>query len=178
MWNAGGQTSERGGLPTVVGFSCFSRDFACPPRPPSVWGSLFFGPHGNGCLGYCSAREERADCATGRPIPPSVAIRGPSLPPPTSRQGRVGFRGFGSDLRVVTRTHRGSPLLSPQRGSQDRVHSRAEAVGILGHPSLCPDGGTWAPAGKRQSLSIVGNHSTHPELGTSGCLTQGLFHWV
>lgn len=114
------------------------------------------------------AREERADCATGRPIPPSAAIRGPSLPPPTSRQGRVGFRGFGSDFRVVTRTHRGSPLLSRQRGSQDRVHSRVEAVGILGHPSLCPDGGTWAPAGKRQSLSIVGNHSTHPDLARLG----------
>lgn len=53
------------------------------------------------------AREERANCATGRPLPPSAAIRGPSLPPPTSRQGRVGIRGFGSDLRVVTRTHRG-----------------------------------------------------------------------
>lgn len=124
------------------------------------------------------AREERADCATGRPIPPSAAIRGPSLPPPPSRQSRVGFRGFGSDLKVVTRTHRDSPLLSPQRGSQDRVQSRAEAVGILGHPSLCQAGETWAPAGKRQSLSIVGNHSTHPELGTSGYSTQGLFHWV
>lgn len=53
------------------------------------------------------AREERADCATGHPIPPSTAIRGPTLPPSSSRQGRVGVRGFGSDLKVVTRTHRG-----------------------------------------------------------------------
>lgn len=139
--------------PTVVGFSCLPRDFACPPCPPSVWGSLFFGPPGNGCLGDCSKHDsQRRKGRLWDMTPYSLECReeGPSFPPPTARKGKVSIRGLGSDLRVVTRSHRSWPTLILHRGSQARVHSRGEAVGIPGHPTLCPAGGSWASAGKRQ----------------------------
>lgn len=94
---------------------------------------------------------------------------GPSLPPPTARKGRVGIRGFGSDLSMVTRSHRSWPTFTPHRGSQARMHSRGEAVGILGHPSLCPAGGSWASAGKRQQPI----HCWEPTAPTKGLAHLG-----
>lgn len=168
---------ERGGLLTAVGFRCSPRD--CLPTLTAIslgltcslvlMVKLLWLPQRD----YSQRRKGRL-CHM-MPYSSKHREEGPSLPPPAARKGRVGFMGLGSDPRVVTRPHRGWPSLIPHRGSQARVSSRGEAVGILGHPSLCPAGGPGSCWEGSAVCALLRTHSTRQGLGRAGCSAEDLF---
>lgn len=88
-------------------------------------------------------------------------VEGPSLPSPTARKGRVGIRGFDSDLKVVTGFHRSWPTFISHRGSQAGVTAGERLWESWGtHPSV-QLGGPGLLLGRDKSLYIVGNPQ-HP----------------
>lgn len=98
---------------------------------------------------------------------------GPSLPSPTARKARVDIRGFGSDLRVVTGSHRSWPTFISHRGSQARVTAGERLWESWGtHPSA-QLGGPGLLLGRDSSLYIVRNPQHPPRVWHISVLNRG-----